>query len=72
MAEYRCCICAVTVPVDGTGLPELYPFCSERCRWVDLGRWLSEEYSLERDLTPEDIADVALPPTDDVAGRRTV
>ena len=21
-----------------------YPFCSERCHLVDLGRWLNEEY----------------------------
>jgi endogenous inhibitor of DNA gyrase (YacG/DUF329 family) len=21
-----------------------YPFCSERCRTVDLGKWLGEEY----------------------------
>jgi endogenous inhibitor of DNA gyrase (YacG/DUF329 family) len=22
------------------------PFCSERCRQIDLGRWFSEEYGL--------------------------
>jgi endogenous inhibitor of DNA gyrase (YacG/DUF329 family) len=22
------------------------PFCSERCRTIDLGRWLGEKYSL--------------------------
>ena len=22
------------------------PFCSERCRHVDLGRWLNEEYGI--------------------------
>jgi endogenous inhibitor of DNA gyrase (YacG/DUF329 family) len=22
------------------------PFCSERCRWVDLGRWLGEAYRI--------------------------
>ncbi|MBL7664936.1 MAG: DNA gyrase inhibitor YacG [Bacteriovoracaceae bacterium] len=22
------------------------PFCSERCKMVDLGRWLSEEYAI--------------------------
>lgn len=27
------------------------PFCSDRCRLIDLGRWLHEEYSMpiERD-----------------------
>ena len=23
------------------------PFCSERCRLIDLGRWLDEEYRVE-------------------------
>jgi uncharacterized protein len=23
------------------------PFCSERCRLLDLGRWLDEDYGLE-------------------------
>jgi len=25
------------------------PFCSERCRHVDLGRWLNEEYGIPVD-----------------------
>jgi uncharacterized protein len=24
--------------------PPFRPFCSERCRLIDLGRWLSEDY----------------------------
>ena len=31
-----------------------YPFCSERCRWVDLGRWLDEEYRVSRPLGPDE------------------
>jgi endogenous inhibitor of DNA gyrase (YacG/DUF329 family) len=23
-----------------------FPFCSERCRWVDLGHWLAEDYKI--------------------------
>ena len=30
------------------------PFCSERCRSLDLGRWLDEEYSLPHVPDPED------------------
>lgn len=30
------------------------PFCSERCRMVDLGRWMSEEY---RVALPEGLDD---------------
>ena len=63
--RYRCSTCGRDVEYDG-GLPELFPFCSSRCRLVDLGKWLLEEYSIDRDLTPEDLGnpDVAkhLPP----------
>jgi endogenous inhibitor of DNA gyrase (YacG/DUF329 family) len=30
-----------------------YPFCSSRCRIIDLGRWLGEEYRVP-DKTPSD------------------
>jgi uncharacterized protein len=29
--------------------PAWRPFCSERCRLADLGRWLSEDYRVSRD-----------------------
>ncbi|ARN57732.1 DNA gyrase inhibitor YacG [Sedimentisphaera salicampi] len=25
-----------------------FPFCSKRCRYMDLGSWLSEEYTMEK------------------------
>jgi len=30
------------------------PFCSERCRTIDLGRWLGESYGLPVVPDPED------------------
>jgi len=30
------------------------PFCSERCRLIDLGAWLSEQRSIPGDAVPED------------------
>jgi hypothetical protein len=27
-----------------------FPFCSERCRMVDLGRWFKEEYRISEKL----------------------
>ncbi len=30
------------------------PFCSERCRKIDLGRWLRESYSVPVERTDED------------------
>lgn len=32
------------------------PFCSPRCRQVDLGRWLSEAYAVPTEEPPEDPA----------------
>lgn len=54
MKQYRCPICGREVEYEGR-LPELYPFCSPRCRWVDLGRWLQGEYSIERPADLEDL-----------------
>ncbi len=45
----RCPVCDISVelPTDGsTKLPAHAPFCSERCRLLDLGRWLNEEHAL--------------------------
>ncbi|HEY3394159.1 MAG TPA: DNA gyrase inhibitor YacG [Lacipirellulaceae bacterium] len=36
------------------------PFCSERCRTIDLGRWLGESYSLP--TVPEPDTDEAPDP----------
>jgi endogenous inhibitor of DNA gyrase (YacG/DUF329 family) len=40
----ECPICKKPVPPRGEN--RAYPFCSERCRLVDLGRWLGEEYRI--------------------------
>ena len=39
----RCPICER--PFDTSQSPAL-PFCSDRCRQIDLGRWLREAYSI--------------------------
>ena len=36
--------------------PAWQPFCSERCRMADLGRWLSEDYRVP-DERPVDVPD---------------
>jgi uncharacterized protein len=61
MRNYFCAICKKPVQFEGK-LPSEYPFCSEHCRMVDLGLWFRETYSIDRDLTPEDLADGARPP----------
>jgi uncharacterized protein len=39
------------------------PFCSERCRTIDLGRWLGEAYSLPVVADPESDEVPETPPT---------
>jgi uncharacterized protein len=31
-----------------------FPFCSERCRSIDLGRWLGEEFRLHSQNSDDD------------------
>ena len=55
--QARCPTCRE--PVDSSS--RYLPFCSERCQWVDLGRWLAEDYIVpgppaEGDDLPEDVA----------------
>jgi endogenous inhibitor of DNA gyrase (YacG/DUF329 family) len=38
----RCPTCSAQVPPRADN--PAFPFCSERCRLIDLGRWLGEEY----------------------------
>jgi endogenous inhibitor of DNA gyrase (YacG/DUF329 family) len=46
---------------DPAGPSAARPFCSERCRLIDLGRWLGEGYALpaERTSGPDDAAETA-------------
>jgi endogenous inhibitor of DNA gyrase (YacG/DUF329 family) len=39
-----CPTCRAKVARDPARPNKLFPFCSERCHLVDLGRWLGEEY----------------------------
>ena len=38
----RCISCRKPLPAEGSHRP----FCSVRCKMVDLGRWLNEEYKV--------------------------
>jgi endogenous inhibitor of DNA gyrase (YacG/DUF329 family) len=52
MADGPRCVYCRTEPVDD----RWRPFCSERCRMADLGRWLREDYHIagdDMDVDPE-------------------
>ena len=46
MSKVRCPICNAAMPGNWQDYPD-YPFCTKRCRMIDLGRWLGEEYRVE-------------------------
>ena len=50
---FRCPICKKPTR---EGVKE-FPFCSERCRLLDLGKWLDGEYRVTRPLAPSKGAD---------------
>jgi endogenous inhibitor of DNA gyrase (YacG/DUF329 family) len=51
MPSIRCPICETQF--DPAQSPAM-PFCSERCRQIDLGRWLREVYSVPVERNPDD------------------
>ena len=48
MKSVRCPICGAAMPGQAAEWPD-YPFCSARCRKIDLGRWLGEKYAIPAD-----------------------
>jgi len=59
----RCPTCDATVSLETT---PTVPFCSDRCRLIDLGRWLDETHALpELPRGDEDEADGEMAPPDE-------
>lgn len=61
--DLRCPICRKPVSVPSQDEPaevaSFAPFCSERCKLIDLGRWLDGKYQIpvgpdDRDESDED------------------
>ena len=51
----RCPICKTIVPIDSPDVP----FCSDRCRVIDLGKWASGEYRISSPIVdPEVLEDL--------------
>jgi len=55
MAQARCPICKKNVLPRAKNAA--FPFCSPRCKQVDLGKWLGEEYRVpeKRDEREDEI-----------------
>lgn len=52
----KCPICERSFPLPrpGESLPPAFPFCSERCRLVDLNRWIEGVYTVPGEPLPPD------------------
>lgn len=50
----RCPVCSKTL--DGISVQHrLFPFCSDRCRKIDLARWADGRYAIVEELSPEQV-----------------
>jgi hypothetical protein len=47
----KCPICKKDVSLED----QFFPFCSERCKIIDLGNWASEKYVISTPAQPEDL-----------------
>ena len=61
MNKVQCPICDEGMQKEWSEYPE-YPFCSPRCRLIDLGRWLDEGYKFAK---PEESEDRSTAPDSD-------
>jgi len=50
-------------PQPAEDLPKWFPFCSDRCKLIDIGRWADGKYQIPVVDEPPD--DTDKPPTDD-------
>jgi hypothetical protein len=60
----RCPICKKPVAEQEAGAPapKHFPFCGERCKLIDLGRWLDGKYQIpvaEKDESLHETSDAA-------------
>ena len=56
MATVSCPTCEK--PVDLSIKTAFRPFCSERCKLIDLGAWANEEYKVAARPTAEDMGEL--------------
>jgi uncharacterized protein len=59
--KWHCPICR---KVNDSETSADFPFCSERCRLLDLGNWSSEKYVISEPVLDESVPETPEPPTD--------
>ena len=62
---FKCPTCKQPVSEpDPTAGKMLFPFCSERCKLIDLGRWLDGKYQIPAEADLEEETPDAMPKFD--------
>ena len=64
MATIKCPICDKKMDNQGPKEWPAWPFCSPRCRLVDLGRWLKQDYAVPAAPSVDDDEDSPANPPD--------
>jgi uncharacterized protein len=52
MIRGRCPTCSSRFQIAAIGELPSFPFCSERCRLIDLGRWIDGKYAVPGAAAP--------------------
>lgn len=50
---HRCPVCEKEFEPNVENSESLFPFCSDRCRCVDLFRWFNGQYRVVEDIDPQ-------------------
>ncbi len=54
--KHQCPVCEKHYKYDLDELlnyPASFPFCSDRCKWIDLGAWLDMDYRVTAESSPD-------------------
>ena len=57
---HQCPICSSTLPATDATQSALFPFCSERCRNVDLMRWSDGRYAIVEPLSEDQLLELQI------------
>jgi endogenous inhibitor of DNA gyrase (YacG/DUF329 family) len=64
MIAGRCPICSKTFSIAALAELPSFPFCTDRCRLIDLGRWIDGDYAIPEKAPSSD--DLEIPLEDEV------
>jgi endogenous inhibitor of DNA gyrase (YacG/DUF329 family) len=70
--KHRCPICHKTFKHPEQGQSEkadFFPFCSQRCKLIDLGSWLDARYKVVSSLQSEELDEPTNASTSDTDGQ---